>query len=394
MRRARLAAMVGRARSAALLLLAACGCRARFFTPEGGPTDAGGDVAAADAPEPLALDFAVTGCAQYDVAAARCLGTPPLILSFSPVSSPSLTRFLWTFGDGTPSSSDLAPTHTYALPGIFDVTVVGAGSVGTVSRTRPHLVSVAALGAGAPCDVDAQCATGLRCVCGAATCAPAYARGLCTAACTGGVCGAGAVCADLGRGGSGGAGSTDAGAAADGGASAADLLQPLCLAACQQDADCAGGLVCRDLPGSGVAGQPRWARACFPGTPALGDVGSPCRDPEGTLSPAACLSGVCADLGALGLCTATCSLAAPCPTGSSCAKLGDGRSLCLRDCHASQDCARDPLLGCVTPGATGSLGFTIDGAPAGATYCAPRTCTVPADCAPAGTCIDHCVRNP
>ena len=136
--------MVRRALSAALVL-AACGCRARFFTPESGGTDAGADAPPADAPEALALDFAVTGCAQYDVAAARCLGAPPLTLSFSPVSSPSLTRFLWTFGDGTPNSTDRAPTHTYALPGTFDVTVIAAGSVGTVSRTRARLVSVGAL---------------------------------------------------------------------------------------------------------------------------------------------------------------------------------------------------------------------------------------------------------
>ena len=53
-----------------------------------------------------------------------------------------------------------------------------------------------ALAAGAACDVTAQCATGLACVCGSgAGCPPAFVRGLCSVACTGGSCGVGATCA-------------------------------------------------------------------------------------------------------------------------------------------------------------------------------------------------------
>src|SRR5262249_20048159 len=71
------------------------------------------------------------------------------------------------------------------------------------------------------------------------------------------------------------------------------------LAACKLALDCPTGLACRELAGAGPDGT-RWTHACFPR--ALGDVGDPCRDPDGTLAGAACVSGTCADLGALGVC--------------------------------------------------------------------------------------------
>ena len=83
---------------------------------------------AADARHP------VSGCASYEQAGACgpdagavpcCTGRPPLALSFSPVGSQDLTRFLWTFGDDTPTSTDRAPTHTYAHPGTYQVMLVG-----------------------------------------------------------------------------------------------------------------------------------------------------------------------------------------------------------------------------------------------------------------------------
>jgi hypothetical protein len=209
------------------------------------------------------------------------------------------------------------------------------------------------------------------------------------------VCGAGAICANL---------TPPAAAAADGGTdgasdasgapapapeSSSNFRRPLCLAPCQGDADCPAGLHCRQLPGGGAAGQPRWVRACFPDVPA--DVGQPCRDPGGVLADAVCASGSCTDLGALGLCSAICGPGAPCPSGSACAVFGDGRRLCLAACAGTASCARDPLLDCEAPGASGALGFTLLSGATGATYCAPRLCVTAADCAPAGTCADaHC----
>jgi PKD repeat protein len=415
--------MPSRVRCLAVVLLA-CACHAQSGAPPAGGPDGGADAVGFDGLPPLALDFAVTGCTRYDSGSARCYGSPPLALAFSPVSSPTLTRFLWSFGDGTPDSMERAPVHTYTLPGSYDVTLVGSGAtVGAASSTQ-H-VMVAALQAGAPCDVTAQCAPGLACACGAgAECPPTFARGICTSPCPSDGCGAGTVCAavelpgaaqgggsdggasgggadagldDGGRDGDGDGGGVNGGdggpdgdgAGGDASGGPTGFHGAVCLAACKQDLDCPTGLVCRELAGAGPDGA-RWTHACFPR--ALGDVGDPCRDPDGVLAGAACVSGTCADLGALGVCTASCGAGAPCPSNAACALLGDGRALCLATCTGSADCARDPLLACLPPGGAGALAFTVPDNTGGATYCAPRPCTTATDCAPAGTCDGaHCV---
>jgi len=453
---------LGLAVCALLPCVALTACHTRVAAPGDGGLDAfAGDAPTSDVAGTLALDFAVTGCASFDVVAERCAGTPPLTLAFSPVSSASLTRFLWTFGDGSPTSSERAPTHTYVLPGTYDVSVVGAGASGSVSRTRAQLVVVAALATGAPCDVDAQCAHGMACLCGGGACAPTFARGLCTSACPTAGCGTGTVCATLGlpRGTASAdasvagdaadaadatttsdaadgdaatsdaadasddassveapdAATTDAAGVADGAASdapdardapaaaeaggadaaAGSMVMPLCLATCATDTDCAVGLACRSLPAAGAT-QARWARACVP--PALRDVGDSCRDAAGALAEDLCATGACADLGALGLCSATCGVGLACPSGSACAAFADGRSLCLVTCASSTSCKQDPLLDCEGAGAVGALSFQISPPAPAATFCAPRVCTSQADCGLAGTCTPlgvgaHCARN-
>src|SRR4051794_23404536 len=82
---------------AAAVLLAGGGCGSSGEAARDGGADAPADAVTGDAPQALALDFAVTGCARYDLGAARCYGGAPLSLSFAPVSSPSLTQFLWSF---------------------------------------------------------------------------------------------------------------------------------------------------------------------------------------------------------------------------------------------------------------------------------------------------------
>jgi PKD repeat protein len=425
------------------ILLGLWGCRDRAYVPPsaGGGGSAGFDAGGATdgAPGAIALDFTVTGCPDPDryLANRQCAGAAPLTLGFSPVSSAPLFRLLWDFGDGTPASFDRAPSHDYTLPGLYDVTLVGDGSQGTVSRTRRGFILVAPAAAGATCDVDAQCAAGLTCLCGAAApCAPTLARGLCSASCGGGaVGGAGGRDGDGGSGadaGSGAGGSDGGGSASggrDGGAGGAvagacstgaicgDLApggageaggpgalpwrSAICLRGCATDGDCDPGLRCRDLPGDPGAVTAGWVKGCFGAFPL--DVGSPCRAADGALAGGQCTSGRCEDLGALGLCAAACDELRPCPSGSACASFGDGRALCLQACLTAGDCTRDPLLGCETAGTPGALGFTIatpPSTPIAASYCAPRTCVTDADCGPAGICAGadsagdggHCIR--
>jgi PKD repeat protein len=426
----------------ALSLLALGACTPRTIQYSDGGLDAGAsDGPAGEAPGALALDVSVTGCARYDVGAARCTGAPPLALTFAPVGSPTLTRFVWSFGDGTPNSTDRAPSHTYALPGSYDVAVVADGPAGSISRTRAKLVEVTALGAGLACDVDAQCGGGMRCRCMNGSCGPAFPRGLCTGPCPAATCGANGVCAAfiLPATPPAPAPTRDAAvpspvdAAVDGAIDAAIDASPVdaavadaaakieapvdaaasetmsdaaaegtpgasetsCLATCKSDTDCAPGFACRGVASGAASAAPRWVRACLP--LAFHEIGAPCRDENGALADGACASGVCADLGALGACSAACGVAAPCPADSACATFGNGRSLCVATCGSGAACARDPLLACEAAGAAGALGFQASPPTTGATYCAPRSCTTTTDCGPAGVCTPlgaggHCAR--
>ena len=110
----------------------ACGGHGGAVVPSDGGTDGGGG----DFPAPPTLQIAITGCASFDPVAARCAGTPPLTVAFAPVGSPELTRFEWTFGDGSPLTRERAPRHTYTLPGEYLVRVVGGGSIGGVEGGR------------------------------------------------------------------------------------------------------------------------------------------------------------------------------------------------------------------------------------------------------------------
>jgi PKD repeat protein len=394
--------------AASALLLAACNTRVPQSN-DGGRDAPAIDAPAADVPRPLAVDIAVSGCVERDLGEARCFGPAPFTVSFAPVWAGSRTRVGWTLGDRSPPSTERAPSHTYGLPGAYDVTLVAAGEVGSVSRTRARFIHAQGVPAGAPCGVDEQCVPGLRCLCGAGKdCGPAFPRGLCTAPCPTGVCGPGVTCAtvdlpvrvtdDETDGG------TDAGpdAASDARAPDADGAEAgggpvaLCLSSCGEDAaTCppSSNLACRALPAAPGAGA-RWTHACLPS--AYHDLGEPCRDASDQLDDRACASGSCAALGALGVCTAGCGPNAPCPSGSACATFGDGRAMCLRACGAEAPCTRDPLLRCEPPGGAGPLGFQIASAPTGSTYCAPRACADQTDCAPAGACAPlgaggHCV---
>ena len=57
-------------------------------------------------------------------------GTAPLAVSFTDLSTGSVTSWLWTFGDGTTSTAQ-NPSHTYAVPGNYSVTLAVTGPGGS-----------------------------------------------------------------------------------------------------------------------------------------------------------------------------------------------------------------------------------------------------------------------
>jgi hypothetical protein len=234
---------------------------------------------------------------------------------------------------------------------------------------------------GQPCQDEQQCESDLFCLCsGANPCTTGPLGGMCTSLCQKSSCPAGDVCANLAT-----------------ASSNSDRPEPwqaqVCLPTCLSDADCSAGLTCRTLPGWPNATA--WVHGCFADVPA--DLGGPCLSATGVRRNDRCVTGLCADLGALGLCSHDCT-SASCPVGSDCAVFGDGRALCLVPCSSSFLCNQDPLLTCVAPGQS-LLGYQLKTTPSGAgggAYCAPKPCGNDGDCSPAGLCRKdsgggHCV---
>lgn len=408
---------VRRALLAALVIAVGCGNNA--VTLDGGgaldmsaasdlgaPFDGGGLIHGA---------FSIAGCAQFIDAPTgpECRGPAPLELTFVPLLE-GVNSSLWTFAGGDPATSRaLNPVVRFTRPGTYVVTLAAGGPGGTT--TASGSVVVTAGGPGAACDSDAECDVllGLTCRCARGACPAGLGVGLCTRSCTGGGCGPLAHCADLTRGlpapaptDGGAPGPVDAGLLPDGGefpdggAAGPSWRDALCLPGCSSDLDCRSGLRCRELPvldaGAVAGGAYTFRRACF--ADLLADVGGACLDAAATPAPARCLSGECDALGARGLCTAACGASAggrACPSIAACATFNGqpSESLCLPRCSATMPCA-DPLFACQAAGQSGAYGFSLEQGATG-TVCAPKRCTVPTDCAPAGTCVaNFCRRAP
>ena len=328
-----------------------------------------------DGGPPLFAELSFSGCPSLDASGSlpRCSGTAPLVLRMVPLTSTAFDTIVWTLtGAIMPTSHEVNPTGTWTKPGKYDVSLVVQGPTG--SAMAGGEVVVLAAPTGAACNDDSQCASGSQCLCApgdGGACPGVLAGGLCSHRCDTSSCAPTEECIDL-----------TASAAGDPALAAQPWRQRVCLQACQSSGECRGGFACRALPANGGG----WRSACFPSA-LLGDVGAPCRDANGQLAPSACTSGVCADLGARGMCTASCA-SSSCPASATCASFSDDLShpVCIPRCDPMNPCS-DPLLLCQGPNASGRLGFTVDpAAPSDGMWCAPRRCTRASDCSPAGTC--------
>lgn len=59
-----------------------------------------------------------------------------LVVTFNDTSTGSPTSWLWDFGDGTPSSNQQNPVHSYSAPGTYVVTLTARNSIGTSSASN------------------------------------------------------------------------------------------------------------------------------------------------------------------------------------------------------------------------------------------------------------------
>jgi PKD repeat protein len=374
---------------AALAALAAAAC-GKGSIPV---ADGGTDLAAADTHPPpgdipvsLAVDFAVENCPLFDPVALTCTGSVPLAIRFVPLATTTVTSCQWDFGDGSARDFETAPSHVYSRPGTYTVKIIATDvGGGLVTKVHTGFIVAQANVLGDPCDSSQQCGQGLFCLCPAsAACSTGPSRGMCTSACASRFCGDRQVCANLLT-------PTPPPATTE------PWQTSLCLPECTLDSDCLAGLRCRTLP-PGPAGS-AWVHGCFAEVP--GDVGEPCMDASGNLRDDLCVGGLCANLGAQGMCSMDCARAS-CPPGSDCVVFGDGRELCLRPCTGSLSfpCDLDPLLECIIPN-PGDLGYQLpsnSSSSFASSYCAPKSCLKDEACRPTGTCqaqtgAGHCVRR-
>lgn len=70
-------------------------------------------------------------------------GTPPLAVAFSDLSTGNPTAWLWDFGDGQ-TSTLRNPSHSYLVPGVYDVRLTASNAGGSNAKLRADYVTIIA----------------------------------------------------------------------------------------------------------------------------------------------------------------------------------------------------------------------------------------------------------
>ena len=86
--------------------------------------------------------FLIVGESVSKFEASDSSGCPGLEVVFTPTVVGGVVSYRWTFGDGTPVSLDSSPTHVYATPGNYDVTLQITGGCGTASLTDSGFINI------------------------------------------------------------------------------------------------------------------------------------------------------------------------------------------------------------------------------------------------------------
>ncbi|MGJ0483856.1 MAG: LamG-like jellyroll fold domain-containing protein [Methylomicrobium sp.] len=86
---------------------------------------------------------AISTSLTSDFTASKTGGDYPLVVSFNPLTTGTVTGYNWNFGDPSiPSSSSQYPTVTYANPGTYTVSLTVTGSSGSVTQTKSNFITV------------------------------------------------------------------------------------------------------------------------------------------------------------------------------------------------------------------------------------------------------------
>lgn len=85
--------------------------------------------------------YRVPAAPVADFSADVRIGTFPLAVQFTNLSTNNPYRFLWDFGDGETSTEE-NPSHTYAGPGPYDVTLTAYTGGGSDSETKLDYIGI------------------------------------------------------------------------------------------------------------------------------------------------------------------------------------------------------------------------------------------------------------
>jgi gliding motility-associated-like protein len=81
---------------------------------------------------PFKIDFQQVGVIAQAVASPSDTGCVPYTVSFT--NNSVGVDYLWDFGDGSPTTTVVAPTHTYTVTGTFTVTLIASDSTSCVTH--------------------------------------------------------------------------------------------------------------------------------------------------------------------------------------------------------------------------------------------------------------------
>ncbi|WP_374087864.1 LamG-like jellyroll fold domain-containing protein [Methylomicrobium lacus] len=78
-----------------------------------------------------------------DFTASKTGGDYPLVVSFTPVTTGTVTAYNWDFGDASiPSATSQYPTVTYPNPGTYSVSLTVTGPSGSATKTQSNFITV------------------------------------------------------------------------------------------------------------------------------------------------------------------------------------------------------------------------------------------------------------
>jgi PKD repeat protein len=92
--------------------------------------------------EPTTSTFLPVGAPTASFTMNPVIGDVPLTVQFTDTSVDNPTTWVWNFGDGTPTSPDQNPAHTYTSAGVYQVTLTASNSYGGSIFTNSSYIYV------------------------------------------------------------------------------------------------------------------------------------------------------------------------------------------------------------------------------------------------------------